>query len=49
MCFAKLGHKALAETHNFAVGFALGVKVRAALAAAYGQTGKAVFENLLKA
>ena len=45
----QLGHKALAEGHHFPVGLALGVKVRAALAAANGQAGQAVFENLLKA
>ncbi len=45
----QLGHKALAEGHHFPVGFALGVKVRAALAAADGQAGQAVLEDLLEA
>ena len=44
----QLAHKALAETHDLAVGLALGVKVRAALAAAHGQGGKGVFQNLLE-
>ena len=45
----KLGHKALAEAHDFGVGLALGVKVGAALAAAHGERGQRVFEYLLKA
>ena len=45
----ELGHKALAKTHNFRVGFALGVEVRAALAAADGKAGKRVLEDLLEA
>ena len=40
----QLGHKALAEAHNLGVALALGVKVRAALAAAHGQAGQAVLE-----
>ena len=44
----ELGHKALAEGHYLPVGLALGVKVGAALAAAYRQAGKAVLEYLLK-
>ena len=44
----KLGHKALAEPHDLGVGFALGVKVAAALAAAHRQAGQAVFEGLLE-
>jgi len=44
----EFAHKRLAETHHFIVGLASGVKVRTALAAAHGQTGKAVFENLFK-
>ena len=46
---AKLGHEALAEAHDLCVGLALGVKVGAALAAAHGQRGQAVLENLLEA
>ena len=45
----KLCHKALAKSHYFVVALTLGVKIRTALAAAYGKTGKRVFENLLKA
>jgi hypothetical protein len=45
----QLGHKALAEAHNFGVALAVGVKVRTALAAAHGQAGQAVLEALLKA
>ena len=45
----KLCHKALAECHNFTVRFALRVKVGAALAAADGQAGQRIFEDLLKA
>ena len=45
----QLGHEALAEGHDFLVGLALGVKVRTALAAADGQAGEGVFEDLLKA
>ena len=33
--FIKLGHKALAETHDFVITFTFGVKVGAAFAAAY--------------
>ena len=46
---AELGHEALAERHDLAVGLALGVEVRAALAAAHGQRGKGVLEDLLEA
>ena len=45
----ELSHEALAEAHDLAVGLALGVKVRAALAAAHGQSCEAVFQSLLKA
>lgn len=45
----KLRHEALAESHDFGVRLAARVKVRAALAAAHRQTGKAVFEGLLEA
>ena len=45
----QLGHKTLAEAHDFHVALAVGVKVRAALAAAHGQGGQAVLEGLLKA
>ena len=45
----QLGHEALAEAHDFHVALAVGVEVRAALAAAHGQGGQAVLEGLLKA
>jgi hypothetical protein len=45
----QLGHEALAETHDLAVGLALGVEVAAALAAADGQPGQGVLEDLLEA
>ena len=42
-------HEGLAETHDFGIGFALGVKVGAALSAAHGQAGEGIFEALLEA
>src|SRR5690606_33605930 len=42
----QFGHEALAEPHDLAVGAPLGIEVRAALAAADGQAGEGVFENL---
>ena len=45
----QLVHKSLAEAHHLGLAFALGVKVRAALAAAHGQAGQAVLKGLLKA
>ena len=44
----QLRHKALAEAHDLRVALALGVKVGAALAAAHGQGGQGVFQDLLK-
>ena len=44
----QLAGKGLAEAHDFAGALALGVKVRAALAAAHGQRGQCVLEGLLK-
>ena len=46
---AKLSHEALAETHNLSVRLALGVEVGTALAAAHGECGQGVLEDLLKA
>ena len=43
------GHEALAETHDLCVGLAGGIEVSAALAAADGQTGQGVLEDLLEA
>ena len=45
----QLGHEALAETHDFGVGLALGVEVAAALGTAHGQGGQGVFQHLLEA
>ena len=45
----KLCHETLAECHDFAVGFALGIEIGAALAAADGKAGQGVFEDLLEA
>ena len=45
----QLDHEGLAETHDLVVALALGIKVGAALAAAHGQAGEGVFEDLLKA
>ena len=45
----ELGHKALAETHDLAIALPLGVEVAAAFAAADGQAGEGVLEDLLKA
>ena len=45
---AQLGHEALAEAHDFVVALALGIEVRAALAAAHGQRGQRVLEHLLE-
>ena len=46
--FAELGHEGLAEAHDFAFGFFLGVEIGAPLAGAHGQGGQAVFEGLLE-
>ena len=45
----QLGHEGLAEAHDLVAALALGVEVRAALAAAHGQAGEGVLEHLLKA
>ena len=45
----ELGDEALAEAHDLAVGLAVGVKVGAALAAAHGEGGQGVFQDLLEA
>ena len=47
--FGKFGHKALAETHHFAVTLTARIEVRTALTAAHGQRGQRVLEGLLKA
>jgi hypothetical protein len=44
----ELGHERLAEAHHLVVALALGVEVRAALAAAHGQRGQRVLEDLLE-
>ena len=45
----ELCHETLAECHDLAVGFALGVEVGTALAAADRKAGQGVFEDLLEA
>ena len=45
----QFGHEGLAEAHDFAVGLALGVEIRPALAAADGQAGQGILEGLLEA
>ncbi len=44
----QLAHEGLAEAHHFVVALALRVEVRAALAAAHGQRGEGVLEDLLE-
>ena len=43
------GHEALAEAHYLHLALALGVEVRAAFAAANGESGQRIFEYLLEA
>jgi len=45
----ELGHEALAETHDFVVAFALGIKVGAALAAAMGSVVREFLKTCSKA
>ena len=45
----ELAHEALAEAHHFVVALALGVEVATALAAAHGERGQGVLEDLLEA
>ncbi|KAF1054307.1 MAG: hypothetical protein GAK43_00973 [Stenotrophomonas maltophilia] len=44
----QLAHERLAEPHHFRVALALGIEVRAALAAAHGQRGQRVLEDLFE-
>ena len=44
----KLGHEALAEAHDLAHALALGIEIRAALAAAHRQAGQRILEGLLE-
>jgi len=44
----QFGHECLAEAHDLGVGAALRIEVRATLAAAHGQAGEGVLENLLE-
>src|SRR5437762_14254434 len=44
----QLGHKRLAEAHDFVVGFPLWVEICPPFAAAERPSGERVFENLLK-
>ena len=45
----QLRHEALAETHHLHVALTLGVEVGTALAAAHGERGEGVLEDLLEA
>ena len=44
----QFGHEALAEAHHFVVTLALGIEVRSALAAAHGQRGQRILEDLFE-
>src|SRR5690606_38962172 len=44
----ELGHEALAEPHDFAVGLALRIEVRPALSSADGKSGERILEGLLE-
>ena len=44
----QFGHEALAEAHHFVVTLALGIEIRSALAAAHGQRGERILEDLFK-
>ena len=46
--FGKFCHETLAETHNFVVGLASGVKVGTTFTATHRKTGKRVFKCLFK-
>lgn len=46
---SEFGHEALAETHYFIGALALRIEVGAAFAAAHGQSGEGVLENLFEA
>jgi hypothetical protein len=44
----EFAHEALAEPHDFKIGFALGIKVRPPFAPAHGKGGQGVLEDLFK-
>src|SRR5690606_37873595 len=44
----QLGHEGLAEAHHFVVALALRIEVRTTLAAAHGQRGQGVLEDLFE-
>jgi hypothetical protein len=44
----QFGHKALAKAHHFVVTLALGIEIRSALAAAHGQRGERILEDLFE-
>ena len=44
----KFSHEALAEAHDFIIGFTLGIEVRTTFTAADRHAGQRVLENLLK-
>src|SRR6185295_17162544 len=45
---SQFDHQRLTESHDLALTFAFRVEVRTSLAAAHGQTGKAVLKRLLE-
>ena len=44
----EFGHEALAETHDFVVTLALGIEIGSALAAAHGERGERILEDLFE-
>src|ERR1700681_4230516 len=44
----QFGHEALAEAHHFVVALALGIEIAPALAAAHGQRGERILEDLFE-
>jgi hypothetical protein len=45
----EFAHEALAEAHDFVVGFAFRIEIGSAFAAAHHEAGQRVLENLFKA
>ena len=44
----QFGHEALAEPHDFVVALSFGIEIRSALAAAHGQRGQRILEDLFE-
>src|SRR5208283_2287766 len=44
----EFGHETLAETHHFVIALALRIEIASAFAAAHGQRGERVFEDLFE-